>query len=346
MSVSSTSEKNLESGNEAPRDPVRPKNGFAIARTGLARYGLVLFLIVEIVAFSILAPDTFPTTSNLKNILSSQAIFMILTLGLTVPILTGEFDVSIASCLGFVMVLAGYLMVLHHWAFVPALLVCIAAGVVIGLINAFLVVGVGINSFIATIGTATVLEGLTSLLSNQSPIPGLPEPLVTASTTELFGLPLPVFYGLGLATLLWLLYEHTPTGRRLMFVGAGREAGRLAGVRVKRLAMGAFIASGTIAGLAGLVYAGQIGTSDPTIGQSFLLPAFAGAFLGATAIKPGRPNAWGTVIALYVLTVGVTGLQLVGAGSWVLNVFNGMALIFGVAITRLAGKSEARAIAQ
>jgi ribose transport system permease protein len=334
MSVSSTSENNLESGNEAPPDPVRPKDGFAIARTGLARYGLVLFLIVEIVAFSILAPDTFPTTSNLKNILSSQAIFMILTLGLTVPILTGEFDVSIASCLGFVMVLAGYLMVLHHWAFVPALLVCI------------LVVGVGINSFIATIGTATVLEGLTSLLSNQSPIPGLPEPLVTASTTELFGLPLPVFYGLGLATLLWLLYEHTPTGRRLMFVGAGREAGRLAGVRVKRLAMGAFIASGTIAGLAGLVYAGQIGTSDPTIGQSFLLPAFAGAFLGATAIKPGRPNAWGTVIALYVLTVGVTGLQLVGAGSWVLNVFNGMALIFGVAITRLAGKSEARAIAQ
>ncbi|PBC35645.1 ribose ABC transporter permease [Rhodococcus sp. ACS1] len=305
----------------------------------LAKFGLLGMLVIELVVFSLLAPDTFPTVSNFQNILSSQAIFMIVTLGLTVPVLAGEFDVSVANTLGFTTVLIGYLTVLKEWPFITALIVCILAGTIIGAINALLVVGLGINSFIATIGTGTVLTGLATLLSDSAVIPGLPEPLVTASTSQLLGLPLPVYYGLGLTVLLWLIYEHMPAGRRMLFVGAGREAGRLAGVRVQRLRAGAFIASGTIAGLAGLVLAGQLGASDPTIGSSYLLPAFAGVFLGATTIKPGRPNAWGTVIALYALIVGITGLQLLGAGSWVQDVFNGGALIVGVAVTRLATRS-------
>jgi ribose transport system permease protein len=116
-------------------------------------------LVIELVVFSLLAPNTFPTVSNFQNILSSQAIFMIVTLGLTLPVLAGEFDVSVANTLGFTTVLIGYLTVLKEWPFVPALIVCILAGTLVGAVNAVLVVGLGINSFIATIGTGTVLMG-------------------------------------------------------------------------------------------------------------------------------------------------------------------------------------------
>lgn len=316
-----------------------PRRGrVPIWRSLVTNWALLAMLVVEIIVFAIVLPSTFWTTSNFENILSSQAVFLIVTLGLTIPVLAGEFDVSVASNLGFSMVLMGYLSVLKHWPFGLALITCIVAGTVIGGVNAFLVVRLGMNSFIATIGTGTVLTGLATYLSNSAVIPGLPQALVRASTAQLFSIPLPVYYGFGLAFVLWLIYEHTPLGRRLLFVGAGRDAARLAGVRVQRLRSGALIASGTIAAVAGLVLAGELGASDPTAGPSYLLPAFAGVFLGATTIKPGRANAWGTVIALYVLTVGVTGLQLLGAGSWVQDVFNGSALILGIALTRLAAR--------
>lgn len=306
----------------------------------VAKYGLVGLLVIEIALFTILAPDTFATTANFQNILASQAILMIVTLGLTLPVLAGEFDVSVANNLGFTMVLIGYLTVLHGWPLVPALVVCVLVGGLVGLVNAFLVVKLGINSFIATIGVGTILLGLTAQMSENTVIPGLPKPLVNAATGEFLGLPLPVFYGLGLALLLWIVYELTPVGRRIMFVGAGRESARLAGINVPRIIGGAFVASGVIASIAGLTLAGQFGASDPLVGSSYLLPAFAGVFLGATSIKPGRPNAWGTVIALYLLIVGVTGLQLLGAGAWVQDVFNGAALVVGVAIASIASRKR------
>lgn len=335
------------SGSAAPgqaADPGHSPGGgvAAAAGTAAAKYGLLGILGVEIVVFSILAPKTFPTSANFENILASQAIFMILTLGLTIPVLAGEFDVSVAYTLGFSTVLIGYLTVLHHWALVPALIACIVACALIGLVNAILVVKVGINSFIATLGTGTILAGLANLLSNSAVIPGLPEPLRNAASEKVFGLPLPVYYGLGLALALWVIYEHFPLGRRMTFVGSGPDAASLAGIRVQRIRAGAFVASAIIAGLAGLVLAGQFNASDPASGPAYLLPAFAGVFLGATAIKPGRANAWGTVIALYVLTVGVTGLQLLGAGAWIQDVFNGGALVIGVAITRLSGDRSGR----
>lgn len=332
-------------GIDAPPDPATMLESQYLATQGglrarlqvgdlLARYGLLMLLVAELVVFGVTMPSKFATWPNLQNIFSSQSIILILTLGLCIPILVGEFDASIAGTLGLTMVLMGYLTVLHGWPFVPALVVCLLVGALVGAINAFMVVVIGINSFIATIGMGTALGGLQILLTNSELIPNLPQPLVTAASVSFLGLPLPVYYALGLAVIIWIVLEFMPVGRRLMFVGAGREAARLSGVRVRRLRTGAFVASGGIAGFAGLIYAGQLGTADATAGNAFLLPAFAGAFLGATAIKPGRPNAWGTVVAIYVLVVGVTGLQLLGSGPWVTDVFNGTALMIGVAITK------------
>jgi ribose transport system permease protein len=304
----------------------------------IAKYGLVGLLAAELLVFSLTIPHLFATWANFQNMLSSQSITLVLTLGLSIPVLAGEIDASVAGTMGTTMVFFGFFSVLHHWPFALALIVCLLMGALIGCFNAFLVVGLGINSFIATIGTGTALGGIQILLSNSQLIPNLPHALTRVASSSWFGLPAVVYYAIGLAVILWIVYEHMPVGRRLTFVGVGREAAHLAGVRVAYLRAGSFIASGTIAGVAGLLLAGQLGTADPAAGATYLLPAFAGVFLGSTVIKPGRPNSWGIVVAVYVLVVGVTGLQLIGVGSWLTDVFNGCALIIGVGVTRLASR--------
>jgi ribose transport system permease protein len=308
----------------------------------IAKYGLVGLLAAELLLFSLAIPHQFATWANFQNMLSSQSITLVLTLGLSVPVLAGEVDASVAGTLGTTMVFFGYFSVLHHWPFALALIVCLLIGALIGCINAFLVVGLNINSFIATIGTGTALGGVQILLTNSQLIPNLPPALTRLASGSWFNLPPVVYYSIGLAVILWIIYEHMPVGRRLTFVGVGREAAHLAGVRVAYLRAGSFVVSGTIAGIAGLLLAGQLGTADPTAGATYLLPAFAGVFLGSTAIKPGRPNSWGIVVAVYALVVGVTGLQLIGVGPWLTDVFNGCALVIGVAVTRLASRRGAR----
>ena len=112
-------------------------------------------------------------------------------------------------------------------------------------------------------------------------------------------------------------------------------------MRVDRLRFGAFIASGSISAIAGIFTAGQLGAADPSVGPNFLLPAYAAAFLGATTIKPGRFNAWGTVVALYLLVTGVTGLELLGTSSWVQEMFNGAALLIAVTFARFVARDQA-----
>jgi ribose transport system permease protein len=152
------------------------------------------------------------------------------------------------------------------------------------------------------------------------------------------GIPAAFYYGLGLCIALWYVFEFTPLGRRLLIVGRGRSVARLSGMRVGRLRLGAFVASGVISAGAGVLYAGSTGGADPSSGTQLLLPAFAAAFLGATTIVPGRFNPWGSFVAIYFLITGITGLQLLGAQSYVQNLLYGGALIVGVVLARLAGQ--------
>jgi ribose transport system permease protein len=133
------------------------------------------------------------------------------------------------------------------------------------------------------------------------------------------------------AILAWYVLEHTPVGRFLYATGGAPEAARLAGLPTKRLIFGAFVICGLVAGFAGLLATAQFGAGSPDIGPPYLLSAFAAAFLGSTQLKHGRVNIWGAVIAVYVLAIGVKGLQLAGAPFWVSELFNGLALIVAVA---------------
>jgi ribose transport system permease protein len=225
----------------------------------------------------------------------------------------------------------------------PLLLVVIATllvGVAAGAVNGFFVVRIGINAFIATLGTATILTGVTLAVSGGQILNTVSPALSDFVQHRVLGLTVPVYIAFALAFLLWYVYEHTPVGRHLFFVGEGREAARLVGLGVNRLRFSAFLASGAISAGAGILTAGQLGAADPSVGPSFLLPAYAAAFLGAATIKPGRFNAWGTVVALYLLVTGVTGLELLGTSSWVQEMFNGVALLVAVTFARFVARDQ------
>jgi ribose transport system permease protein len=306
----------------------------------LYRYTVVVVLAVMIAVFSLLRPSTFFTLGNLTTIANSQAVLLILALALTLPLAVGEFDLSVASGLGFGGILTGYLSGTAHWPLAATVLTVLLAGAAVGLVNGLFVVHVGVNAFIITLGTGTVLTGLTLLVSGGQILSGIPSSLGTAMTTTVGGLDLPVYIALGLTVVLWYVYEYTPLGRYLTFIGLGPEVARLAGVAVKPLRLGAFVAASVIAAGCGILAVGLLGSADPSAGASYLLPAYAGAFLGTTAIRPGRFNAWGTVVGLALLVVGVTGLQLLGAASWVEQVFNGGALVLAVTFARLVSRPD------
>jgi ribose transport system permease protein len=335
----------------APRPPDAPADGGAGSRStsatrlvqeAVSRYGVVIALAVLIIAFSIALPSTFFTGGNFQTMVNAQAIVLILAIAATIPLRTGDFDLSIASVMTMSAALTASI-VRGGGGVVLALLAVLAVGVIVGLIHGLLVVRIGVDSFITTLGSLTALGGAAYAITNSAIVSGFPKGLLQISRTDILGLPSLTWIGWLLVAAMWYFYERTPAGRYLVFIGGSRDAARLAGVRVDALRVGAFVASATISAVAGLLFAASLGSVDPSVSGQFLLQPFAAAFLGATTITVGRFNALGTLVGLYLLVVGITGLQLMGAQPWVSDVFNGVALVLAVTFAVLAARSRGRA---
>jgi ribose transport system permease protein len=306
------------------------------------RLGLVIAWAAAIAVFGALKSDVFLTSANFSTIFGSQAVLVVLTLGLLIPLTAGDYDLSIAGTLALSSMLLAVLNVQHGVPLGLAILIALAAGAGVGVFNGAFVTVFGIDPFIVTLGTGTVLQGLVLWLSDSQTISGISNTLVDAViTTRILGISLGFWYGIVLCAVIWFVFEFTPLGRRLLFAGRGRRVAALSGFNLRRLRFGALVASGTIAAFAGVLYAGVTGGADPSSGASFLLPAYAAAFLGATAIVPGRFNPWGSTIAVYFLVTGITGLQLLGAQSYVQNIFYGAALVLAVSFSQIVRRRRA-----
>jgi ribose transport system permease protein len=309
----------------------------------VSRWALLGVLGLIVLGFSLWERDTFPTAGNLKDIVNSQPPAVFIAFAAMLTLVVGEFDISLGANLGMAQYMVLALITKSDLSWEEAIAVTLAAGLGIGLFNAFLVVGLGLNSFIATIGVATVLAGLLEWYSGGgAPIfGGAPDEFLRLAQHRVSDYQLPVFYGLGAALLLWVLLEYTVFGRDLRATGSNRQAAFLSGIPTRRSLVFAFALAGLLASFAGILATARIGAADASSGPNYLLPAFAAAFLGATAIRPGFFNVWGTVIAIFVVAVGITGLQLKGVASWVTPVFNGVVLLIAVVVSNLAARRQA-----
>ena len=299
---------------------------------GLDRFSGLYVWAALIVIFAFWIPHLFLTTDNFKIILGDQAITAMLALGLILPFAAGVFDLSIAALVGLSVAVVAWMQA-HGWNPVIACLAAIAVSAVVGCINGIVVVKLRVNSFIATLGMSSVLAAAAYWVTNgQTITEGFSNTFLNLGTKQVLGLPLPFYFMLVLAAIIYIVLEYLPVGRFLFATGGNGQAARLAGVRVDRIVFGSLVASATIAGLTGVILAARLGTASADIGPSYLLPVFSAVFLGATQIKAGRVNVLGTLLAIYLLATGVKGLQLAGAPVYVNDLFNGVALIIAVSL--------------
>jgi ribose transport system permease protein len=308
----------------------------------LERFGLLIVWLVVIALFGMLRPDTFLTWSNFSSIFGSEAVLVIVTLGLIIPLTAGDFDLSIAQTLTFVSMLTAILSARMGVPVGYIIPIALAAGAVVGLANGAITLYFRVHSLIVTLGVGTFLHGITLWMSDSQTISGVARVLLQYVIIQrVFGIPVSFYYAIILATLVWYVLSYTAFGQQLLFTGRGREVGRLTGVAVGRVRMTAFVASGMMGAIAGILYTGTTGSANPTSGMTLLLPAFAAAFLGATCIKPGRFNAWGSVIAVYFLVTGINGLSVLGFRTFVHDLFYGGALVVAVMVSQLvSGRKE------
>ncbi|AUW48202.1 ABC transporter permease (plasmid) [Rhizobium ruizarguesonis] len=304
-------------------------------------YGLVILTVGLIVIFSILLPDTFPTLLNVRSIVSDKAIIALLSLAAMIPMASGRIDLTVGYGIVLWHILAISLQTAYGLPWPVAVVIVLALGVLTGCINGLLVEVAKIDSFIATLGTGTVLYALALWHTGGRQVVGvLPDGFYALNGTMLFGLPITGFYVLLIAICMWIVLEYLPIGRYLYAIGANPKAAALNGIPVRKFVIGAFVTSGLLAALTGVLLASKLRIGQASVGLEYLLPALVGAFLGSTTIKPGRVNVWGTLIGVIILAVGISGIQQFGGSFFVEPLFNGVTLLIAIGIAGYAQRKR------
>jgi ribose transport system permease protein len=308
-------------------------------------YGLVLLTAFLILLFSILLPDTFPTLLNLRSIISNKAIIALLSLAAMIPMAAGRIDLTIGYGIVLWHILAISLQTMYGFPWPIAVLAVLLLGVITGFLNGLLVEVAKIDSFIATLGTGTVLYAIALWHTGGRQVVGvLPDAFYALNGTMLFGLPITGFYVLAIAVLMYIALEYTPMGRYVYAIGANPKAAALNGIPVRKFVIGAFICSGFLSALTGVLLASKLRIGQASVGLEYLLPALVGAFLGSTTIKPGRVNVWGTLVGVIILAVGIAGIQQFGGSFFVEPMFNGVTLLVAIGIAGYAQRKKGAVI--
>jgi ribose transport system permease protein len=309
----------------------------------LPAYGLPILAVVLAGVFSLVLPDTFPTMLNLRSILGEKGIIAMLSLAAMIPMMAGRIDLTVGYGIVLWHILAIALQTRLGIPWPMAVLIVVALGCLLGVINGLLVELAQIDSFIATLGTGTILYALALWYTDGRQVVGLLPPAFTSlSAWQPFGIPIAAFYVAVLALVLWIVAEYLPIGRCLYAIGANPKAAELNGIRTRRFVIGAFVASGALGALAGVILAAKLRVGQASVGLEYLLPALVGAFLGSTTIKPGRVNVWGTIVGVALLAIGISGIQQLGGAFWVEPLFNGVTLLLAIGLASYAQRRRGK----
>src|ERR1700730_16495744 len=310
-------------------------------------FGLPILTLLLIALFSLILPDTFPTLLNVRSIVGDKSIIAILALAAMIPMATGRIDLTVGYGIVLWHILAISLQTSYGIDWRVAVVVVLALGALLGLLNGLLVEVAQIDSFIATLGTGTVLYAIAMWHTGGRQVIGtLPDAFTSIFPTSLFGLPIAATYVIVIAVVLWLASDYLPIGRYLYAIGANPRAAALNGIPARRYVILAFVSSGVLTAFAGIVLAAKLRIGQASVGLDFLLPALVGAFLGSTTIKPGRVNVWGTALGVGILAVGIAGIQQFVGSFWVEPMFNSVTLLISIGIAGYAQRRRSAAEAQ
>jgi len=322
---------------------VRRTVAHSIASAHLGRFGLLALLVLVIIIFSVLKPTEFATWANFTQTADQQASVMIGGLAVMLPLLTAEIDLSVAANISFANIVLSVLTTNDHMSVGLGVVLAIVASTAVGLGNGLIVDRLQVTSFVATLGTGTLLGGLGLAVSHSLDILTVPSSVTTIVRTKVWGLPLSVVYAVVAMAIVGMVLRYLPVGRKIRAVGANPRAAVLTGIRPSLYRVASFTVGGALAGIAGVVITGQLGSATAAgSADTLLLPIFAAVFLGSTAFTPGRPNVLGLFVAALFLAFVSSGLVMMGAPAWESPLINGAALITAVALSSWALRLRAR----
>ena len=311
----------------------------------ILRYGL-LALFAGVTLYFALSEPSFRSFDNIVSILQSVSTVGIIGLGVTVSMVVGGFDLSVGANAGFTVMLCAICLVMFAWPTVAVVPVALLGGLLIGALNGALIVRLKVPDLLATLGMLFVLQGVQLLPSQgQSISSGLvldgkeydgifTEAFLYIGRGRVFGeIPFPIIIFAVCALALWVVLEKTRWGRQLYAVGGNLEAARLAGIRVDRVRMLAYIVSGVLASLGGIILAARIGEGDVGAGSPFLLDAVAAALVGYAVLAVNRPNILGTTIGAVFLGIMLNGLTIKNFPYYTQDFVKGVVLMVALLLT-------------
>jgi simple sugar transport system permease protein len=316
----------------------------------VVKYGFIAITVILFLYFSLTEP-AFATSSSLFLLLKFASVTAILGLGVTFTMVVGGLDLSIGATAGLTVQLAAMTMVFYNLTGTTAVVVALIGGVVVGLMNAFLIVVAKIPDLLATLGMMFVIMGAKLIpvsgqsvssgmvLRDGSVAPGSFTPEFLKIDRGFLGpVPLPVVIMLVLVIASWFFLSRTTWGRLMYAIGANPEAARLSGVRVGAYRGLAYVISGLFASIAGLILVSRIGQGDVNAGASSLLEAVAVALVGTSVLGLAKPNAWGTFLGALLIGIVLTGLTMKGFQYYHQDTAKGLvlivALLFSFTISR------------
>ncbi len=310
-------------------------NGTAARGMRLAvRLESLAVLALLVLALSILSPY-FLSVSNFLNILLATSVIGVLAYGATFVIAAAGIDLSLGSVLGLSGVVGALAMNALDLPWPLGIIACLATGAACGAINGFLNARAGIPAFIVTLGMLGVARGLGLVLTNGLPVYGLDPAVVYLGQGRPAGIPTPVIVFLLAGAVSHFILGYTRFGRYALVIGDNEGAARAMGVRVERQRILLYVLSGTMAGLAGLLFMARTNAGDPTAGISYELTAITAAILGGTNLFGGRATIVGTLIGALIMGVLQNGLNLLAVSSFYQQMAIGAVLVLAVWLDRI-----------
>jgi simple sugar transport system permease protein len=330
----------------------------AAARDHAIRYGFII-LLFGLIAYFAIAADGFVSPQSAVFIFQSVAITGVLALGVTATLVVGGFDLSIGSVATSAMMAAAYVMVVLEQNAVVAVVACLAIGVIVGLINGWLIVYMRVPDLLATLGMMFLLVGLQRIPTEGRSIATgmtMPDGSVANGTFSAAFLalgrhrfdffipnliPVSVVVLLVLAVLIWFFLEYTRFGRMMYAVGSNERAAELAGAPVKAYKIWAYVISGVFASIGGILLAARLGRGDIASGNNLLLDAVAAALIGYAVLGAAKPNAFGTAVGAVFVGVLLQGLTMMNAPYYTQDFIKGVVLVVALVFTfALSGRGK------
>jgi ribose transport system permease protein len=303
----------------------------------VSKFGTIIGMVIMLIAFSIAVPRIFPTPINMVNIINQASLSAIIAGGLTMALIVGEMDLSIANLASFAGVLVTGLMVNYHFSMGLSIVIVLAVCVVIGLFNGLVITKLQVNAVVATLGSGSIIVGLNFAYARGVPIAsGLPPAFQNLAIGKTLGIPNNILIMAIVLFLLWIFLNYTEWGVQIRATGGNPSAARLSGIRVDRIKMLALSIASFCAGITGILLASLIGSGTSAAADGYLMPAFSAVFLGSATLKNGDFHIVGTLIGVFFIAIGFNGLAIFGAPTYVQYFFRGGILIIAVGLSSVA----------